>query len=288
MKKENSTLLRKLVSYSALAAPIIAGTTNANGQIVYTNVEPDAVVQKNGGNYALDLDGDSNTDFLIQIYDTISSKNHIVRQVYAIPYPGNSIAASTNGTSYVYPLAFNAGDVIDAKKDWSTFSSQYMATFVGTNPGGDLLATYGNWYNVKDKYLGLRVTAGNGLLYGWARLDVTANKDSVYFIVKDYAYQSIADSGIVAGDMGPAGVGIASVENHHARIFTFEKQVYISSPSAKGTMNIQVFNLAGQQVKALSTDKNEYQFSLADLPGGLYLVTVGQDGAMVTRKVSLR
>jgi len=64
-----STLLRKkLSSYSAFTAAVIAGVSQAKAQVIYTNLDPD-VNLKFGESYILDLNNDGITDFSFKVED---------------------------------------------------------------------------------------------------------------------------------------------------------------------------------------------------------------------------
>ncbi|MBA3647669.1 MAG: T9SS type A sorting domain-containing protein [Chitinophagales bacterium] len=293
MKKDYSSLIKKLKQYSALAAPLIGAATAANAQIVYTNVQPDATISKNQQGYPIDLDQDGTNDFIIGVIDTVvqfSDKDYFFHEVLADPYNDNSVVATTfqsNGFTFVYPIYFNKGNVIKPELGWNNAASQTMADFQGyvsTNGNG-----YGSWNNVTDKYLGLRIKKGSKEYYGWARLDIKASKDTVYFTLKDYAVQSTPDTAIEAGDNGGVPTGIFQTTTNDIAIFAYENQVHVSAPSSsKGSMLIRLMNMQGQDVKVYSVNQNQYQFTVADLPRGLYMVSVEQEGTIKTRKISLR
>lgn len=294
MKKDKSTLIKKLKQYSALAAPLVAGATAVNGQIVYTNVSPDATIFKNQHAYPIDLDQDGTMDFIVGVIDTIVTDtvngDFFFHKVAALPYNDNSIVASSfksHGNVFVYDVYFNKGNIIKPELGWNNATSQTMVGFQGyvTTAG----TSYGSWANTANKYLGLRLTKGGKKYYGWARLDVKATKDTVYFTLKDYAVQSTPDTAIAAGDNGGVPTGIAPAVNNSTIIFAYENQIQVSAPaSSKGKMLIRLTNIQGQEVKVYSVDQNEYHFSVADLPRGLYMVTVEQEGSIKTKKISLR
>jgi hypothetical protein len=60
------------------------------------------------------------------------------------------------------------------------------------------------------RYLGLRFVIAGKLHYGWARLDVTGNGEGVFnAVLTGYAYETVANKGIVAGrTKGPAVIAL--------------------------------------------------------------------------------
>ena len=67
MKKERSTLSKKITGYSSLAASLLTVSNLVNAQIVYTDVNPDNSQAGNGAEYDLDLNNDATVDFKITI-----------------------------------------------------------------------------------------------------------------------------------------------------------------------------------------------------------------------------
>jgi hypothetical protein len=57
----------KLASYSTMAGAFIALSSSANGQVLYTDVNPDETYSENGEFYELDLNEDGDIDFSIKV-----------------------------------------------------------------------------------------------------------------------------------------------------------------------------------------------------------------------------
>ncbi len=57
----------------------------------------------------------------------------------------------------------------------------------------------GPWYNVTDRYLGVRFQRNGRTHYGWARLNVGDGKVGNYAKLTGYAYETIAGKSIKAG-----------------------------------------------------------------------------------------
>src|SRR5437868_3874474 len=116
MKKENSTLKKKLKQYSALAGSMLAAGV-AHGQIVYTDVDPDVTLNTgDGNNYALDMNNDGTQDYN---FVTASAASFKIAGIVPYPYTTgnlNAIAGNTavfNGNVLLYPYALALNDNID-------------------------------------------------------------------------------------------------------------------------------------------------------------------------------
>ena len=90
----------------------IAGVADASGQIVYTDVDPDA-----GGVQFIDLDGDINNDFLLNFVGS--------NAVRGVPIGGsaNSLGNAFIGitaSSFNYPANLSPGAVISSGAGWNS------------------------------------------------------------------------------------------------------------------------------------------------------------------------
>lgn len=194
MKKNstlNQTLLKRLKSYALTAGAIAGAATVSDAQeVIYTDVDPDQQATAAGDSIYLDLNNDGTDDFLF-FANSFTFAGGSVQRVFVAPLGDNAVQASLIGT-YAYPYVLPSGNAIDANQSWqNTGYAQTMAwqTFASTFSG-----EYGNWINVTDGYLGLRLDLDGQTHYGWARFDVSAGLATL----KDYAFESLACLGIEA------------------------------------------------------------------------------------------
>jgi hypothetical protein len=184
MKKE-STLSKKLASYSALASTVLMVSKIADAQIMYTDVNPDDTAHV-VGSYLLDLNNDGATDFQFNLI--LSGNNDLIRVVGSgsdavlvsshIPYAG-----------YYYANTLDANALIGGSASWG--SKAILASFFAST-------FFGNWVNVSDRFLGLKLVVNSNTFYGWARLSVNQACDQL--IISDYAVDTVANEIIAAGD----------------------------------------------------------------------------------------
>ena len=219
--KKQLTLSEKLKRYSLLTGGAMATALAGDAQIVYTDVVPD-FVGSGDMDYQIDLNNDGVVDFFLSrsedagAYwegfcsgggDIISSFSHKKLTGY-----GNCLSCVLAESAYdlsVYDL--NEYDDISDVQTW--FIGGVMAAYskeleiwsecatwsgdIGTWTNGSP-SSYGYWLGVVDKYVGVRIFKDDHFYYGWVRLTV----DSFSYTLKDYAYETIPDSAITAGNMG--------------------------------------------------------------------------------------
>jgi hypothetical protein len=57
----------------------------------------------------------------------------------------------------------------------------------------------GLWVNLTDRYLGLKLELTDGAHFGWARLSVYVKRNDIQVQITGYAYETIPNQPIVAG-----------------------------------------------------------------------------------------
>ncbi len=191
-------------------------SASANAQIVYTDVIPDSTMNCNvnftpcSENYNLDLDNDANNDFILTAYRHHPPQIGIetYSNVTASPLNGNAVKDTLVNSIYVsIPLQFNT--VIDSnlllQQSWQISGSQSLKN--GMYGGGLVSDTvWGLWDSLSDYYLGLRLLQSGQTHYGWVRLRVDVPSTYASLIVKDYAYNSIPNQPILAGQTVATGI----------------------------------------------------------------------------------
>ena len=297
----------KLAGYSALASAFVLSAASANGQIQYTDVDPDETYDNSGDFYELDLNMDGDVDFTISIYTltlpsafstTVSSAIYdgIFKFIWANPYNGSigastSVVSGTAGTfTYAFPYAKNEGAAIDDGLSWQNLSNQSMVFSLGVLDFPVPGSTYpfpgagaGNWSDKSDKYLPLLLDDGGNTYYGWARFDVDANNHE--FKIKDYAVQGVADASI---DAGQDGVGIHSViQNNELTAYSFGNTINIAVKDLKTQgATVKVFDISGKVVYTNNLDLTGMTITLDKAATGNYtLQVVTEENSVFTKKL---
>jgi hypothetical protein len=200
-KRLSHSLERQLKMYALAASGagvgIFALSHSAEAKIVYTpthkSLTPDHTVP-------LDLNNDGTTDFRLKdIYYTSQHVSH-VGVLSAIPAVHANEIEGTSNVGWHYASALKAGVSIGPKGPFKTGSRLMLRVFSDTGAlPEDRSCGTGKWYGGKTRYLGLEFTIKGEKHFGWARLNVRCEGLYVVGTLTGYAYETVADKGIVAG-----------------------------------------------------------------------------------------
>jgi hypothetical protein len=295
MTKTN-TLSEKLKKYTMLTGSALATTLAANGQVIYTDVDPDFEM---GGltpaSYpytvydTLDLNNDGLFDFklMLSILGTNPSAPgfDFFQQIDGNFNPLNNIFTYTLGYApLVFPMDCNDSVPLNQQfygLNYAVFSFQF----------GDDQAN--NWNNIHDKYVGLSFNVAGQQHYGWLRLDVNTKDTLPNIVVKEYAYEATAGKkiGVCDTGLGPSGI------NELAR--TEETLSVYPNPSTgwctirmeeplNGDGEILVKDLSGRELfreeVSLSSTRREVPVDLSSLPPGVYLIQLRTGSQLISAK----
>jgi hypothetical protein len=295
MKKENSTLVKKLKQYSAITAPMIALAGVANAQVIYTDIS-DVTLSTPGDSYDLDLNNDGNVDFVLQLQTNTS-----FQRAGIAPYPlstgnPNAILGTyyfANPAIFPYPALLAQGDPINAAQPQFNLASiafTVSSNLVYIQPAFLSIyngSTYGKWQGgVTDGYVGLKFTDGTDNFFGWARCDV--NDVATQIVIKDYAYNTNPDQALFAGQGDPAGIGTVN-QSSSFNVFGFEgvANVFVNDGKFDGT-TVTITNMLGQTMVNQVLNNRSSRFDLNQFGKGIYMVTVQRGDEVFSKKVSFR
>jgi len=280
--KKNSTLNKKLKSYSALAGTFVAAATTADAQVVYTDVIPDATVAS-GATYDLDLNNDGTADFQFQMAaGTYSGTFYYVpitvpyKIAMIVPMAGNAIDTLAGGAK-----AHAAGEILNSASGWEDDSgAPYQLLGVeatGFYSGGNFLAQ-------SDKFLGLRFKISGVDHYGWARIDLSADASSM--TLKDYAYDGTATS-IITGAT-TTGIDESQALANAVTVFAADNTITVNMHNAAPEGVVIVTNTLGQEIANMNITDALMHIPVNGASTGIYFVTVNQANAKFTKKVIIR
>jgi hypothetical protein len=288
MKKDTITLRGKLKSYSVLAGSVLAMGNVADAQIIYTNI-PDTTFSAQGeSGLAIDLNNDSISDFTIFLFKSSSGASVRNRVAGFASNVYNEIAATVAAPNYTYPVVIPQDDKIGPDLGWQPYVTSYFWAFgkFYTYGTGNPLK-YGNWLGATDQFVGLRMGIDGLQHYGWLRMSVDSIAGTL--TIKDYAYQTLPDSAIAAGDTGSIMIGIPNLNSlSDIKIIAYESHIIISSGlDTNDDIVISIIDMRGMILEKIITSEQEYSLTLDSLPQGIYLVSVQQGKKTKTIKVSL-
>lgn len=300
-KKSHNTTESKLKVYSALAAGLIAIANSSEGQMVYHDIKPDTTIS-NGGSYLLDLNGDGISDFVFyQVLSSITSRSSFIYKKNKVEISplgiGNKILDTIEG-QHPYPPALNLntsiGPNLKNNHFWTTSKQQSLMLnydriryYTSGSSNKEVHHYKGYWQGVTDRYLGLLIEVNNKAYCGWVRLDVAKNAKS--FTIKSYAYDSIPEQTVFAGDTVKTIIKNESNKSGlKTTIYTHYKDLYVSFNNPEpitGTINL--FSLTGQLLKSAEVVANENHIRLEDIASGIYILNILTSKGVISRKIQI-
>lgn len=209
-------LQKKLFAFT-ISAMMFSAIVNA--QIISTDVNPDIVRSCTyppvcTGDYLLDLNNDGINDFTLSPRAKQFSCGNCTRSGAASQGTRDSGVIISTSQSWIADtvIGYALNSPIDSSLGW-TNSLHILANngelcqpcpITSHNPGGTYRTSQGitgPFANVSGKYLALRVQVGTNFYYGWIKLGVSIASYSVSITIMEYAYNSVANQPILAGQI---------------------------------------------------------------------------------------
>jgi hypothetical protein len=256
---------------------LVITVANTKSQIVYTDVDPDVTVSEFLQGYGVDFNDDDKIDVHITLLDNVG-----VWVMHLIP------DANLDQTYVVYD-GEEASVLIDGD-DISPASNLYQ---LGTGWGGLLYGywessgEYGNWTGVQeDKYLGIKFEIDGNFHFGWIKLTtIIYAYDNMEFTVKAYAYNTIANEGILAGDTG-LETKIEKEENNSFSIYPNPAKNIINLPAFDEAVDVSICDISGKIVYRDEIQARVIKrIDVSALNPGLYIVHAQTGGKVHTFKL---
>ena len=192
------------VSLLALAPP-------SEAEIVYTPA--DQIVDRHHS-FSLDLNHDGIIDYMLVDYANGLSTLGTYQDLVARAPQGNHVQCVTSDciSTFTYAAALRRGEQVKSahQRGWcyGAFGPMAFEEFAKRSGGWHVFYSE-SWANTNDRYLGLWFQINGENHYGWARLTVKFHpglpKDRTWEAhLTGYAYETIADQTIKAGQMSDA------------------------------------------------------------------------------------
>lgn len=301
MKK--SVLLKKLKSYSAVAASLTGMVSLGHAQIQYTDINPDTTIENNGDIYLLDLNNDTISDFRFQAYKRTSNwtnggNNYYSNSewIYLDPLISNAVNTYSTVINTFYgiwtmsaPAANNQNVNIGPSNKWMSTDYATMAWHFDRqkNSAPSSEFTVGPWVAKQDSFLSLKIIVSGKTYYGWARLDADSTGHNI--TIKDYAFNTKPDEPILAGDKGIVDAPEVTATNNNLTIYSFQNKIFIQTAGEGiNTGQVSVFDISGKRVHLSTLNENKKQISLGDLPTGHYVVRIQTSEGVLNKKVFIQ
>ncbi len=287
MKKQ---LLKKI---SAFIISAMLFSVSANAQIVYTDVNPDILQFCTATSLnscfiedSIDINNDGIFDLKLEgaAYVTGQHSNPPPRRGYIRVSPLHGSAAKTDTSGK--PLSMNLNDIIDSSGSWLTTAYQIL---ISSKYGPGSAPPSGNWLAGTDKYLGLKIVSGGQTNYCWVQLNITSTAFAASFTVKDYAYNSISNQPILAGQTTATGI----IEN------SFASSINLFPNPATNNLTIDLGNnkkvevaiadITGKIIySSIARDMQKVEVNTQDFADGIYFVKIQTEDFIETKKIVIK
>ncbi len=286
-----------LTDYAIFSA-VFLQTQNLQAEVIHVDLEPDIVLDDNGELFLLDFDQDGDNDFKFVHYECgyvpdYGSINFYFESVFAgVVNDDNWIAGTyfTVGSAmyssyltyrpYMIPFAYP----IDVMLSFQDHYLQLAASFV-VNSSGELVNEDGLWSPGNEGFFGIRTKHDDHYYYGWIRATITDSVNSI--ILHDYAYETIADKTIIAGDsLGTMSVSNSSLQPINITCNGTTLFIQTNQSYNLGQTELIIYDLSGKQVfiKQLSAGDQSIQLPLQT---GIYIATCKYNGDIISKTISI-
>jgi len=278
-----------LLDYSLTAAAFLHAAA-VNSQAVFTDINPDVILDEPGELFGIDLDEDGLNDFnfinksftTTVFYDDIANVKAIF--VGAFDTMQNGIVGSTGyisgggGYNYYKPYAISNNDLINGSDNFYNLNYQTLVAIAARLEWPYIVSPQGNWYpwfgDVTNKFIGFKYEdEEENLRYGWIRCSVIDSGRTL--IIHDYAYESKPNVGILAGDT--VGDIIDEINEHQylsgATIYSFNQNVFIQLEDFE-EVECSIYNIQGQLISNQNLTNKNTIIDLKGNPIGIYIVAL--------------
>jgi hypothetical protein len=155
----------------------------------------------------IDFNHDGITDLTISVTGgSVAFSGHggaVYGSINETPAPGNF---AIGGHAIPLGVPIDLGGAFKSARQQLAFADYYVvSSVVGTISNGP-------FKNVTNKYLGVKILIGGQTHEGWVRLTLNLDKGKITGAITGYAFNTLANAGIAAGQIRPVPPATASVE----------------------------------------------------------------------------
>ncbi len=257
-------------------------------QIISTDV-PDTTIIKSTDHigthsYAFDIDHDGIKDFSIAVNATNvlpagctitpNMQTELSSWVGTMPSASNHIAMDAGFTASI-----GADSIIDANShSWSLSQQNFLFEKTFSYPSCFWDSTInGHWLSDTTSFIGLKFKLGADIHYGYLHIRYQLGIDSlnnsfISVTVLDYAYNSLPDQPILAGE-----VVINSIDGNTSADYEIKLQYNTLNSQLKiennlfGNTILEILNISGQIVHRSSLNKSQESIDFSTYPDGTYI-----------------
>lgn len=288
-----------LLQYSISAAAIL-NTTGAFSQILYTDINPDMILDEPGEYFGIDLDDDGlndfnffNTSFTTTVfYSDLANVKALFAGAFDVIKNGinGSTASLSSGYIYSRPFALEQGVLIGNSDQFYHANYQTLAKDIDKFYSPFENTHVGNWFSwqgdIENHYIGFRFTDEFAVeRYGWIRCSVIDSGHTL--IIHDYAYELQEDLPIVSGDT----MSYVNIQNSsdvfEANIYSFEKNIFVYLVHTN-KVQIMISDITGNEVIMREMIDSYEVLDMYQFPAGVYFLTLMDNVKTYSTKLILK
>ncbi len=199
--------LKKISAYSTSAIAFLMLCSEANGEIIYKDIDPDIDLD-NLNLFSLDFNEDGFVDIQFELneftygFSVSSTYGYDFQSTYRRhQFLIHDFDAVVNNP--LLPMEFgaavlNEGFEIGGFNDWNTLDSVALVNF--KYELNEFVYDYDTWLQ-DDLYMGIRFLIDGHYHFGWVRLSFNSNSNPIsnrdHLYIHDYAYESLPETPII-------------------------------------------------------------------------------------------
>ena len=272
--------MKKLQKKSTIILVLLTIWGSTEAQINYTDINPDCESTMNstigGASNLCPIDFDNNTIIEYKFRWDDLTIDWFMHMTY-----GNNCEIALNGSTtnvfggrFIKPLLLN--DVINNSLTWGVSMPE---PFIGESTVSQ------NFLNLGDRYVGVKFKIGTNVHFGWILVNFQSAGNSRKIIVKSYAYNTIPNTQILAGQKNATPNTTQEIDSKQIRIFPNPVSDIIYIDGLDGNkFKFTILNSFGQIVFHNETNTNN--INLENLPQGVYsLNIISSNGMSLNKKI---
>jgi hypothetical protein len=272
--------MKKLQKKFTVILSLLSIWGSANAQINYTDIQPDcestmsSTIGAASNLCPINFDNNATIEYKFRWDDW--STDWFMHMTY-----GNNCEIALNGTTtnlyggrFIKPMQLN--DVINSSLTWGVSIPE---PFIGETTVSQ------NFLNLGDRYVGVKFKIGTNLHYGWVLVNFQSAGNSRKIIVKSYAYNTIPNTQILAGQKTATPNSTQEIDTKPINIFPNPISDILHIEGLDGNQyRCTIFNSFGQVVFQNETNTNK--INLENLPKGVYsLNIISANGITLNKKI---
>ncbi len=288
----------RLYDYSLFATALLLSVNKLEGQIIYTDVDPDIEFDFGFKNLDIDENGVNDFKFIKESLDTSNTSDIIC---YSNIYWGGSrlvVGNSFYGVDLIYTndliTPLNYGEFITNDGQFNSGTWQFITikwreeTCVYGNPDSPwFYPNIGSWHtnNGEDKYIGVKFKGDTPdcYYYGWIRCVISDSLEKM--TIKDYAYNANCGEGLLAGTL----ISNIDTYNHVEPIIIVQNDaICITTGENAVGANMLITSITGQVVNHSTLTATETIISTNNFSAGMYVVSINIAGQEYFKKVVIQ